>query len=58
MLYWVPHWNADEVKDLQRGLHNFVILISLVNFLLKLAVIGMLALTQRELIQKNVQSLQ
>ena len=58
MLYWVPHWNSDEVKDLQHGLHSFVILISFINFLLKLTVIGMLALTQRELIQKNVQNLQ
>jgi hypothetical protein len=58
MLYWVPHWNSDEIRDLQKGLHTVVVLISLVNFLMKLAVIVMLGLTQRELISKKVTGLQ
>ncbi len=57
MVYWVPHWNSDEFKDLQKGLHNFVILCSLVNFLLKLAVIAMLGFTQRDMLRKQVDSL-
>lgn len=58
MMYWVPHWNSDEIKDLQKGLHNFVIFISLINFFMKLAVIAMLWLTQREYISRKVQDLQ
>jgi uncharacterized membrane protein len=58
MFYWIPHWSSDEMKDWQRGLHNFVIFISFVNFIMKLAVIAMLWLTQREFIQKNVAALQ
>jgi hypothetical protein len=58
MFFWIPHWSSDEMKDWQRGLHNFVIFISFVNFIMKLAVIAMLWLTQREFIQKNVAALQ
>ena len=58
MFYWIPHWSSDEMKDWQRGLHNFVIFISFVNFIMKLAVIAMLWLTQREFIKKNVAALQ
>ena len=53
MFYWIPHWSSDDLKDLNKGLHQFVIFCSLVNFLMKLAVIGMLALTQRDLITKE-----
>ncbi len=54
MFYWIPHWNSDEIKDLQGGLHTFVVFISMVNFLMKLAVIIMLGLTQRDMIRKQV----
>ena len=53
MFYWIPHWISDDLKDLNKGLHQFVIFCSLVNFLMKLAVIAMLALTQRDLITKE-----
>jgi hypothetical protein len=53
MFYWIPHWSSDDLKDLNKGLHQFVIFCSLVNFLMKLAVIAMLALTQRDLITKE-----
>ena len=53
MFYWIPHWNSDEIKDLQGGLHTFVVFISMVNFLMKLAVIIMLGLTQRDMIRKH-----
>ena len=58
MFYWIPHWSSDEMKDWQRGLHNFVIFFSFVNFLMKLAVIAMLWLTQRDFIKRQVATLQ
>ncbi len=58
MFYWIPHWGSDEMKDWQRGLHNFVIFFSFINFLMKLAVIAMLWLTQRDFIKRQVASLQ
>ncbi len=58
MFYWIPHWGSDEMKDWQRGLHNFVIFFSFVNFLMKLAVIAMLWLTQRDYIKNQVATLQ
>lgn len=58
MMYWIPHWNSDELKDLQGGLHSFVILISLVNFLMKMAVIVMLGFTQRDLLRRHVDNIQ
>ena len=48
MIYWIPHWNSDEMKDWQKGLHNVVILCSLVNFLMKLGVIILLGLNNRD----------
>ena len=50
MIYYVPHWLSDDLKDLQRGLHIAVILFSLINFLMKLAVILMLWFTERDTI--------
>jgi len=58
MLYWVPHWLSDEMKDWQRGLHNFVILCTFINFLMKLAVIAMLWLTKRDFLRSQVAELQ
>ena len=58
MIYWVPHWNSDEIKDLQKGLHNFVICMSMINFLMKMVVIVMLGFTQREMLNKKVNELQ
>jgi len=46
LFYWVPHWLSDEMKNWQRGLHLFVIFVSTVNFLMKLAVIAMVWITQ------------
>ena len=57
MVYWIPHWNSDEMKDWQKGLHNFVILCSLINFLMKLAVIVMLGFTERDNIKHKVTEL-
>ena len=58
MIYWVPHWNSDEMKDWQKGLHNFVIFFSLVNFLMKMAVIVMLGFTHRESLGKQMAQMQ
>ena len=41
--YWVPHWWSSEMGKVQSGLHNFVILVSFANFILKLIVLGTLA---------------
>jgi hypothetical protein len=45
-------WLSDEMKELKRGLQYAVILFTLVNFLLKLAVIIMLGVTQRDSLNK------
>ena len=58
MIYWIPHWNSDEIKDLQKGLHAFVVFISLINFLMKMAVIVMLGFTQRDMLRKQVANIQ
>ncbi len=58
MFYWIPHWNSDEMKDWQKGLHNAVIFFSVVNFLMKMAVIVMLGFTQRDLLRKQMNQLQ
>jgi hypothetical protein len=51
LFYWVPHWQSEEMKNWQRGLHNFVIFASLINWVMKLAVIGMVWTTQKAYIQ-------
>ena len=57
MVYWIPHWNSDEMKDWQKGLHTAVILFTIINFLMKMAVIIMIGLNNRDrlgsLIDKN-----
>ena len=54
MIYWIPHWGSDELKDQQKGLHNFVIFVSIINFILKLAVIAMVSLTNRDMLRKQL----
>ena len=54
MVYWIPLWNSDEMKDWQKGLHNFVILFSVINFLMKMAVIIMLGFTERAAISSKM----
>ena len=58
MVYWIPHWNSDEMKDWQKGLHNFVIFISVINFLMKIAIIFMVGFSQRDNIRKQMAKLQ
>ena len=58
MIYWIPHWNSDELKNIQGGLHTFVIFVSVVNFLMKMAVIVMLGFTQRDMLKSRVNSIQ
>ncbi len=58
MVYWIPHWNSDEMKDWQKGLHNMVIFCSVINFLMKLAVIIMLSLTQKDTIRNKMTEMQ
>ena len=48
LVYWVPHWWSAEMGKVQTGLHNFVILCSFANFLLKLIVLGTLATVNQE----------
>ena len=43
LTYWVPHWWSAEMGKVQAGLHNFVILCSVANFVLKLIVLATLA---------------
>jgi len=35
MVYWIPVWFSDEMKDWQKGVHSFVAFFSIINFLLK-----------------------
>ena len=35
MVYWIPVWFSDEMKDWQKGVHSFVAFFSVINFLLK-----------------------
>ena len=46
--YWVPHWWSSEMGKVQSTLHNFVILVSFANFVLKLIVLGTLASLKQE----------
>ena len=46
--YWVPHWWSSEMGKVQSTLHNFVILVSFGNFVLKLIVLGTLATVKQE----------
>ena len=48
LVYWVPHWWSAEMGKVQAGLHNFVILCSFANFVLKLIVLGTLATVKQE----------
>ena len=48
LVYWVPHWWSAELGKVQAGLHNFVILCSFANFILKLIVLGTLATVKQE----------
>ena len=48
LTYWVPHWWSSEMGKVQAGLHNFVILGSFANFVLKLIVLGTLASVKQE----------
>ena len=57
MVYWIPLWNSDEMKDWQKGLHNFVILFSVINFLMKMAVIIMLGFTERATLSNKMQEM-
>ena len=57
MIYWVPHWLSDDLKEVQKGLHVAVILFSLINFLMKLAVIMMLWFTERDTIKSHLEKL-
>ena len=47
MFYWVPFWWSGEGLKWQVGLHSFVILCSFVNWVMKLAVLAMLAMTKQ-----------
>ena len=58
MIYWIPHWNSEEMQNWQKGLHTFVIFFSVINFLMKMAVIVMLGFTQRDVLRKGVAELQ
>jgi hypothetical protein len=37
MIYWIPIWFSDEMKDWQKGVHSFVAFFSILNFLLKVS---------------------
>ena len=58
MVYWIPHWNSDEMKDWQKGLHNFVIFFSVINFLMKIAIIFMVGFSQKDNIRKQMSQMQ
>ena len=48
MVYWVPHWWSAEMGKVQAGLHNFVILCSFANWILKLIIIGTLTCVNKD----------
>ena len=58
LVYWVPHWWSAEIGKVQAGLHNFVILCSFANFVLKLIVLGTLATVKQEDLKNAAGSLQ
>jgi hypothetical protein len=54
LIYWVPYWNSDDMKDSQKTLHNIVALFSITNFLMKLAVIIMVGMTNKDNLKKQL----
>ena len=58
LVYWVPHWWSAEMGKVQSGLHNFVILCSFANFILKLIVLGTLATVKQEDLKNAAGALQ
>ena len=58
LFYWVPHWWSAEMGKVQSGLHNFVILCSFANFILKLIVLGTLATVKQEDLKNAAGALQ
>ena len=48
MLYYWPLWNSDEMKDWMKGVHTFVLFFSLLNFVLKVGVMAMIGLAEKE----------
>ncbi len=51
MFYWVPFWWGGEGLKWQVGLHSFVILCSFINFMLKIPILVMIGITDKEVIQ-------
>ena len=45
------------MKEWQKGLHNFVIVCSVINFLMKMAVIIMLGFTERATLNNKMQEM-
>ena len=58
LFYWCPHWWSTEMGKVQAGMHNFVILCSFANFLLKLIVMGTLATVNKADLQNRVGQIQ
>ena len=58
LIYWVPHWTSNEMKDWQKGVHMFVITCSVINFLMKIAIIIMLGVLERDNLKGKMQDLQ
>ena len=57
MIYWIPHWMSDDMNEWQKGLHTFVIFVSVINFLMKIAIIFMVGFNNRDNIRKQMAAL-
>ena len=40
LIYWGPFWRSDVMRDWERGIHNFVIFMSIIGFLYKVSAEG------------------
>jgi uncharacterized membrane protein len=54
MIFWIPTWFSDAMATTGKGLHSFIVFITFINFLLKLAVIIMVGCTKREMLMKQM----
>ena len=48
MFYWIPHYWGSEMGKYQAGLHTVVIFCTFINWVMKLAVLIMLAVTKQD----------
>lgn len=45
-LYWAPFWRSDIMKDWERGIHNFVIIMSVIGLIYKFVIMVVMFLAE------------